>query len=168
MADDDDVPLLVCSPVSYFLDDVHGACTNCGTAIVWRPDAPAEAVRLCVRCAAAVVAGADDVSVEVTPETAREHARFPFGTRPGPGTTAVDGAREPEATATTSIHLVTYASQPDVQIVCTQVWTQPAWKDTTVSPGVFRADNGAVYTFTRSLATCPECLRGRSGANDDA
>lgn len=80
---DEALPLiLLCAPVSYFLDDVHGACADCGDAIAWRPHTPAEAVRVCARCGLARMKAAGDVSVvEVTPEARRERALFPFGTR---------------------------------------------------------------------------------------
>lgn len=59
---------------------------------------------------------------------------------------------------TERIHLCDWASQPDLRIRCSQAMTTPAWKNVNVSPGVFRADNGDVYTFEDSKATCPACL----------
>lgn len=55
------------------------------------------------------------------------------------------------------IHLVDWASQPDIRIKCSQAMTTPAWTNTLVEPDVYRADNGDVYTFTPSKVTCPAC-----------
>lgn len=74
--------LLVCSPVSYFVDDVRGRCADCGTDIVWRPHAPVEAVRVCLGCARVRVAAEDEApDVRITDATRREAALFPGGTR---------------------------------------------------------------------------------------
>lgn len=60
------------------------------------------------------------------------------------------------------IHLCDWSSQPDIRIKCSQAMSTPAWKDTNVAPGVFRADNGAVYTFESGKVTCPECAGSKS------
>lgn len=58
-----------------------------------------------------------------------------------------------------AIHICDWASQPDIRIRCSQVMTTPAWTNAKVREGVFRADNGDVYTFEDSKVTCPDCLR---------
>lgn len=55
------------------------------------------------------------------------------------------------------VHYVTYSSQPDVQIVCTQGWTQPAWGERPQFGGVYHAENGMWYTFDRDQVTCLQC-----------
>lgn len=56
------------------------------------------------------------------------------------------------------IHLVAYASQPSLRISCTGEWTRPAWKEAkTDREGVYRADNGGLYTFTETEVTCGRC-----------
>jgi len=44
-------PICVCGPVSYFADDVHTTC-GCGAPIVHRPYVSAEAIKVCIGCAA--------------------------------------------------------------------------------------------------------------------
>lgn len=56
------------------------------------------------------------------------------------------------------VHLVEYASQPDLLILCDQTWTTPAWGDPmTSAPSVYRADDGRLYAFDRALVTCDRC-----------
>jgi hypothetical protein len=59
-----------------------------------------------------------------------------------------------------TVHLVEYAGQPSVTILCTGEGTTPAWGEhDTGDPDVFVADNGSFYTFDEPKATCPECKR---------
>lgn len=53
------------------------------------------------------------------------------------------------------IHLVTYASQPDLLIECSQQWTTPVWGRR--SEGVYEAASGQLYTFDRDRVTCSMC-----------
>ena len=66
-----DDAILVCSPVSYFADDVHGVCA-CGAAIVWRPNAPRVGRRVCVTCAGRIIAAEPDARIGVTEEQLTE------------------------------------------------------------------------------------------------
>jgi hypothetical protein len=50
--------LVVCGPVSYFDDDVHASCADCGTAIVHRPYAPTTPPKVCLGCATSRLRGA--------------------------------------------------------------------------------------------------------------
>lgn len=65
---------------------------------------------------------------------------------------------------TPPVHLVKYASQPDLQFACDGTWDTPAYKAFAkgyVSPhpaGVYEAAGGRLYTFDEKLATCPDCV----------
>jgi hypothetical protein len=69
--------ILVCGPDSHFADDVHTTCESCGAPIVHRPHSPANAVKLCMECAAARLAMDEGLpKVTVTEETRREIELF--------------------------------------------------------------------------------------------
>ena len=56
------------------------------------------------------------------------------------------------------VHYCDYASQPDIRLACSQVYTTPAWKKTQVLPSsVYEAVNGELYTFDSAKVTCPQC-----------
>jgi hypothetical protein len=60
------------------------------------------------------------------------------------------------------VHLCDWASQPDIRIKCSQTMTTPKWRSSEtsaelLSPGIYKANNGDLYTFDRGLVTCPEC-----------
>lgn len=59
------------------------------------------------------------------------------------------------------VHLSDWAQQPDVRIACDQSWTTPAWgseeETDTGTEGVYKADDGRLYTFDPARATCPAC-----------
>lgn len=62
----------------------------------------------------------------------------------------------------TEIHLVLYASQPDIQRACDSQWSTPAWKTEGKPPlpaQCYWSDDDWAYTFEKSLTTCPECLK---------
>lgn len=63
--------------------------------------------------------------------------------------------------ATSKIHLVEYASQPDIQYKCDGVWDTPKWNSPTVMPndGVFIGEMLRYYTFDKDKVTCEECLK---------
>jgi len=63
---------LVCSPISYFADDVAARCSNCDAAIVHRPHVDHSHVKICGTCAAQLFAGEPEVEVRITEETVRE------------------------------------------------------------------------------------------------
>src|SRR5262245_23637060 len=54
---------------------------------------------------------------------------------------------------TPPVHLVKYASQPDLQFACDGTWDTPSWKAfrqgyvSPHPPGVYEADGGRLYTF---------------------
>ena len=73
------------------------------------------------------------------------------------------------------VHSSDYASQPDIHIRCSDKWTTPAWgpeaETATGIEGVYRADDGGLYTFedrayvdeesgltVPSKVTCPACI----------
>lgn len=62
-----------------------------------------------------------------------------------------------------TVHAISWASQPDIIIKCTQLATTPAWgahpmvAEPNVPDKVFRAISGDYYTFEPSLVTCPRC-----------
>lgn len=74
--------IAVASPVSYFLDDVVGACRDCGRTVYTRPHTPRSIPRVCPDCYARV-ATPDDEAI-VTPETLAElrRCRALYGARP--------------------------------------------------------------------------------------
>ncbi len=43
---------VICGPKSFFDDDVHTTCANCGAAIVHRPYVPTAPTKICMDCAA--------------------------------------------------------------------------------------------------------------------
>jgi hypothetical protein len=56
------------------------------------------------------------------------------------------------------IHCIKFASQPDLQILCDESWTTPAWsKPESTIEGTYLADSGKLYTFRDGLVTCPDC-----------
>lgn len=65
------------------------------------------------------------------------------------------------------VHMVDYASQPDLQIRCDQSWTTPAWdgfkpggvKKWGLPEGVYKTDDGRNYTFEEDKITCPKCKK---------
>lgn len=66
------------------------------------------------------------------------------------------------------IHLVMNGSQGDIQILCTEHWTETGWrkdgiirKDLGLGGGIYRAEDDSVYTFADAVATCPECIEKR-------
>jgi hypothetical protein len=63
------------------------------------------------------------------------------------------------------IHLVLFASQPDIQFACDSSWSVPAWnkkEKPTLPNGCYWADDGRAYTFEKESTTCAECLRTAS------
>lgn len=66
------VDYLVCAPVSYYDDDVMGACVSCGMAIVWRFHAPKKPKRICLKCFIVMAKGVAPEEIMITPSTAKE------------------------------------------------------------------------------------------------
>lgn len=66
---------LVCSAIGYFADDVKAVCA-CGAAIVHRPHASPDTVKVCLACAEKLMRGDDASQVKVTNETLREAALY--------------------------------------------------------------------------------------------
>lgn len=57
-----------------------------------------------------------------------------------------------------TIHLVEYASQPDIQIKCTGDWDTPKWGTMMKLPdGVHLSEKLEFYTFDKSNVTCDKC-----------
>jgi len=74
---------LMCGPISSFADDVHTTCATCGTPIVHRPHAPADAVPMCMGCTLEAMAAEDGPPGRfvVTEETRREVALYDAKTK---------------------------------------------------------------------------------------
>lgn len=58
----------------------------------------------------------------------------------------------------TRVHMVDYASQPNIQYRCDSTWSTPDWVQGEQPPGVFLADDGRLYTFTEEKITCGTCI----------
>lgn len=59
------------------------------------------------------------------------------------------------------IHLVQFASQPDIRRSCDGKWDTVAWSTVGKPPlpgECYWADDGWAYTFEKSLATCKMCI----------
>ena len=63
-----------------------------------------------------------------------------------------------------TVHVVDYASQPDIQFRCDGQWSRPHpdnFRTDAVKkerePGVYEASNGYLYTFDEEKATCKVC-----------
>jgi hypothetical protein len=72
---EEEPPLMVCGPTSYYADDLHGACSRCGEAIHWRPHVPPEFIRICVFCFESDLKDMrsdDEIEIKVTEETRNE------------------------------------------------------------------------------------------------
>ena len=58
------------------------------------------------------------------------------------------------------IHMVDYASQPDIRFRCDKTWDTPSWDQLGKESGeVFQAKGGRFYTFTESKITCEKCRK---------
>ena len=59
------------------------------------------------------------------------------------------------------IHRCNEAMQPNIHLVCLNVWTTPKWGSTTDKAtgidGVHKAETGDLYTFRSGLVTCTAC-----------
>lgn len=76
---------------------------------------------------------------------------------PGPALPEPAPKPAPEA-----VHRCDWASQPDLHIACGKPWAVPAWKTATTDPhtpteGVYRTDDGRLYTFDAHKVTCETC-----------
>jgi hypothetical protein len=65
---------------------------------------------------------------------------------------------------TQSVHLIAYASRPDIQYACDEKWDEPAWRNAhnaaaldALGENIFLGDMGRLYTFEPALVTCPAC-----------
>jgi hypothetical protein len=56
------------------------------------------------------------------------------------------------------VHLVNWASQPDLQLWCSGEMTTPKWGKKAEGSGVFLAQNDQIYTFDKRKVTCRACL----------
>lgn len=56
------------------------------------------------------------------------------------------------------VHMVDYASQPDLLIRCDRSWTTPDLKGPALPRYVYKAMNGRYYTFDDKYVTCKLCL----------
>lgn len=61
-----------------------------------------------------------------------------------------------------TVHLCDWSGQPDLHIACGEPWAVPAWETESTSSrtsteGVYRTDDGRLYTFERAKATCETC-----------
>lgn len=67
---------LVCATIGNFADDVDAHCARCDAPIQHRPHAPADYVKICIRCAADKFAVSQAPRIEVTEKTLRELALY--------------------------------------------------------------------------------------------
>lgn len=49
--------IAVCGNVSFFADDVRGACSSCSAPIVYRPHVPTRPAKVCMECALVIMKG---------------------------------------------------------------------------------------------------------------
>lgn len=56
-----------------------------------------------------------------------------------------------------TVHLVLYASQPNLLIECDESVTSPSWKQERKIESVFTTIEGRYYTFDRDKVTCEKC-----------
>jgi hypothetical protein len=71
----------VCAAIGFFADDVQTTCSTCGAAIVHRPTAPADATKICARCAVNLLAADKRARLGVTENTIREAELYLTSTR---------------------------------------------------------------------------------------
>ena len=58
------------------------------------------------------------------------------------------------------VHLVMWASQPDIQKACDDSFSTPEWNQPKDLPeGVHLASAGWKYTFDLGRTTCPACIQ---------
>lgn len=61
------------------------------------------------------------------------------------------------------VHMVDYASQPNIQFRCDETWDTPSWDEFNRDPkefvGVYKAHGGRFYTFEEDKITCPVCKK---------
>lgn len=77
--DTGDADFLVCAQAadpSPFTDNVHGVCSQCGVAIMWRPHVPPKPKKICVGCAVAQMSEADWQRAVMSPQTRDELAKI--------------------------------------------------------------------------------------------
>lgn len=72
---------LVCGRTGHFADDVDARCTECDAPIQHRPHAPADLVKICIRCARTKFAISPAPRIAVTDDTLREVALYYAKTR---------------------------------------------------------------------------------------
>jgi hypothetical protein len=54
-ADAEQATVVVCSPVSYFTDDVRTVCGSCGETVFHRPFVPTRPPKMCAPCFLAMI-----------------------------------------------------------------------------------------------------------------
>ena len=60
------------------------------------------------------------------------------------------------------IHLVDFATQPDIRFACDRTWSEPSWdtkKQRELPSGIYLAENGRTYAFDAEKVTCKWCKR---------
>lgn len=67
--------------------------------------------------------------------------------------------------AHTRVHMCVWASQPDIEILCTGEMTTPAWEplppeaEELKKKKIYLADNGEYYTFEFEKVNCFDCIK---------
>lgn len=66
------------------------------------------------------------------------------------------------------VHFSAWSQQPDVRIECDQSFGTPAWGQPPEQPvGVYRLDDGRLYTFSKSKVTCEACKARMTTQGDE-
>lgn len=82
----------------------------------------------------------------------------------------VEGAMARRKASEAPIHIIGYASQPDIQFICDEAWDTPKWGSDddvyTDTSGVYVSDTDRLYTFDRTKVTCPACLKACLGTTE--
>lgn len=69
-----------------------------------------------------------------------------------------DTMKTAEKSGNKPVHMVDYASQPNLRIRCDLSWTTPDLKSPSYPDGIYQAADGRLYTFDESKISCGLCL----------
>jgi hypothetical protein len=68
-----------------------------------------------------------------------------------------DAMKKAEKGPDKPVHMVDYASQPNLRIRCDQSWTTPDLKSPAYPSGIYKTMDGRFYTFDDQKITCQLC-----------
>ena len=69
-----------------------------------------------------------------------------------------DTMKKEEKSSKPPVHMVDYASQPDLKFRCDGSWSTPDLKSMVLPPGIYKAIDGRLYTFDEAKISCGVCL----------